>query len=138
MGPVGLFDEGLFDHIRMNIHALTVDSAGNEVAAGEAMRSPNSNTAAAVGEEAFAPNLRTIIRDKAHTSRRILQRPWNCDNFLSTISNVLSTDPGSVAQLVSTECGMDRPGVLAPAALLALDEELILLAHYSRMRAKKA
>ena len=61
---------------------------------------PNSITAISSGNEAFAPNLMTIIRDKAHASRRILQRPWSCDDFLSAVANVLFYDPGSVAQLV--------------------------------------
>ena len=93
----------LYDHIRKSIHALTVDAAGNEIAAGEAMMHPSSVTAHVDEEdirEAWAPNMTTIIRDKAHASRRILQRPWLCDKYLSAVANSLILDAGSVAQLI--------------------------------------
>ena len=54
------------------VHALTVEAAGNEVASRQNMRSNKSVTAD--NAKAFAPNLQVIIRDKAHASRRILER----------------------------------------------------------------
>ena len=97
-------DLELFHHIRCSVHALTVDSAGNEVAAGEAMMSEFSVTAH-VGDDfmartAWAPHMTTIIRDKAHGPRRVLARPWACDKCLSSVASAMILDPGSVAQLV--------------------------------------
>ena len=93
-------DPELYDHIRTSIHALTVDAAGNEIAAGENMMSASSSTAHAVDEEAWAPNMTIIVRDKAHASRRVLHRPWVCDEYLSAVANALILDSGSVAQLI--------------------------------------
>ena len=92
------FDEELFEHIRSSVHALTVDSAGNEVASGENMMSSRSMTA--IRGEPCAPNLHTIIRDKAHASRRILQRPWACNEYLSMIGTSLLSASSSFAQLL--------------------------------------
>ena len=94
----------LYHHIRTSIHSLTVDSAGNEVAAGENMMHASSVTAHVNDEdgiqEAWAPHMKTIIRDKAHASRRILQRPWLCDAYLAAVAKSLILDAGSVAQLI--------------------------------------
>lgn len=97
---VGACDDKLYNHIRTKFRALTVDSAGNEVAAGENMMSEVSCTAHVPGVEAFAPNMTFIIRDKAHGSRRILSRPWMCDDYLAAVAGSLITDSGSLAQLI--------------------------------------
>jgi len=49
----GVFDEALYDHVRQHLRALTVDSAGNEVAAGENMSVATSVTAHVPGEAAI-------------------------------------------------------------------------------------
>ncbi len=98
----GHFDQYLFEHIRKILRAITVDSAGNEVAAAENMMSTESVVAVSKedGVEAFAPNLILIVRDKAHASRRILSRPWHCDDYLQTVASSLMTDPSSITQLI--------------------------------------
>ena len=98
---VRVFDESLYDHIRTAIHSLTVDSASDEIASAENMRSDLSSTATADG--AFTPNLSIVIHhdgDKAHASRRILQRPWGCDQYLSAVAASLITETGSLAQTI--------------------------------------
>lgn len=91
-------DNDLLEHMCACVHALTVDAAGNEVASGENMRSSKSVTAD--NAKAFTPNLQVIIRDKAHASRRILERPWNSDDYLTLVARAFVTDPQSVAQQV--------------------------------------
>ena len=95
----GSFDEALFEHIRMTLHAITVDAAGNELASAENMSSSESVVAKQHGVEAFAPKLTLVIRDKAHASRRILVRPWHCDVYLNAFASALITEPSSLAQL---------------------------------------
>ena len=92
-------DQDLLGHIRTHLRALTVDAASNEVAAGQAVQSEES-TAARMQGSAFAPNMTVIIRDKAHGSRRVLERPWHCDPYLESIARGLITDSCSLAQLV--------------------------------------
>ncbi len=87
-------DALLFEHIRHHIHAITIDSASDEVASAENMMCVNSDSSF------HCPGLRTILRDKAHASRRILQRPWSCDSYLSMIASTLISESGSLAQMI--------------------------------------
>ncbi|CAK8989859.1 Uncharacterized protein SCF082_LOCUS2000, partial [Durusdinium trenchii] len=98
---VAELDSELLQRIRHHIHSLTADAAENEVASGFNMQSGKSSTATIFGE-AVAPSLRTIVRDKAHGSRRILERPWAADVYLSTIAGVLVSESGSLAQRIQT------------------------------------
>ena len=91
-------DEDLFQHIRQHVHSVTVDAAENEIAACENMKCKDSCTA--MEGVAFCPNVRTVVRDKAHASRRILQRPWACDPYLELVAGVLVSETNSVAQMV--------------------------------------
>ena len=76
------------------------DSAGSEVAAAENSMEAQSRVAHSAGEEASLPNNKLVIRDKAHASRRILERPWIVDAFLMFIASVLILIPGSLAQII--------------------------------------
>ena len=60
----------------------------------------SSRSMTAIRGEPCAPNLHTIIRDKAHASRRILQRPWACNEYLSMIGTSLLSASSSFAQLL--------------------------------------
>ena len=55
----------------------------NEVAAGQAMQSADSAAALMLGS-AYAPSMTVMVRDKAHGSRRVLERPWHCDLCLES------------------------------------------------------
>jgi hypothetical protein len=92
-------DDALFEHIRTTLRAITVDAAGNELASAENMSAPESVVAKVKGVEAFFPSLTLVIRDKAHASRRILVRPWNCDVYLGAVASALITESSSLAQL---------------------------------------
>ena len=52
--------------------------------------------------EPFLPNLSITLRDKAHASRRILARPWACDEYLQTIAGTLISERWPVAQLIQS------------------------------------
>jgi hypothetical protein len=92
-------DDPLFEHIRTTLRSITVDAAGNELASAANMAAPESVVAKAKDEEGFFPSLSLVIRDKAHASRRILVRPWNCDVYLSAVASALITESSSLAQL---------------------------------------
>ena len=62
----------LANHIRSKFEAVCVDSAGNETKSARLMKNPTDPTKAPV-----APNLKAIIRDRAHASRRMTSRPWS-------------------------------------------------------------
>ena len=100
-------DENLYKHVRLHCHALTVDAASNEVAAGEAACLPESRPAHAVGQ-AFMPNLQVIVRDKAHGSRRVLERPWLADDYLKGVAEGLISHPSSFAQLIQHSAELRR------------------------------
>lgn len=95
---IASLDEDLLEHIRDHVHSVTVDSAENEIASCHNMVSADSCTA--MQGVAFCPNIRTVIRDKAHASRRILQRPWACDAYLDMVAGVLVAETNSIAQMV--------------------------------------
>ena len=98
----GHFDPQLFEHIRKILRAITIDSAENELAAAGNMMSTESVVSVRNedGVEAFAPHLILVVRDKAHASRRILSRPWYCDQYLQTVASSLMTEPSSLTQLI--------------------------------------
>ena len=67
----------LLTHLRKTVVGLTCDAAADEVLSAEIMRNPNlANMRAAI-----TPNLRCIIWDKAHASRRLISRPSNADDY---------------------------------------------------------
>ena len=69
-----VFDASLFAHLREILEAISVDSASNEVTAVADMTSslhPNTPQ--------FAPNCKHLLRDSAHSARRLLERLWRAD-----------------------------------------------------------
>ena len=61
------FNKEVYDAIRLKIEMLSVDSASNEVLAANIMRRPEQRRA---DEELLTPNLKVLVRDKAHGMRR--------------------------------------------------------------------
>ena len=76
-------------HIRTKIEVVCVDSASNETKSALVMR--NSG---------LTPNLRLIIRDRAHASRRLLSRPWKADPFLNEIAETVVMSSTSICKRV--------------------------------------
>ena len=96
-GVEPLFDEALHKHVVNIIEALTVDAAANEVVAGWDLTIPNP-----VKEQPpLLPNCRFILRDCAHASRRVLQRPWQADPVTDNLVGMLTRWRGSLGQLIN-------------------------------------
>ena len=76
-------------HIRSKIEAVCVDSASNETKSALLMRSSG-----------LTPNLKVIIRDRAHASRRLLSRPWKADPFLNEIAETVVMNSSSICQRI--------------------------------------
>lgn len=66
-GGGGDVDKALFDALRHKVEMLSVDSASNETLAANIMRRPEHRRA---DEEVLTPNLKVLVRDKAHGMRR--------------------------------------------------------------------
>ena len=83
---------------------ITVDSAGDELLASEMMRSRSL----AQTERALTPNLKFVLRDAAHASRRIISRPWNADPYLRDVALMMAQGRCSVAKLVQNSTETSR------------------------------
>ena len=96
----GDFDQELFDHILKTCEAITVDSAGDEIASAYDSSAPNSFTALSLGMLCFLPNLLHILRDKAHAIRKLMTRPWTIDPTLENIMDLFVTGRGSLLNMI--------------------------------------
>ena len=94
-------DEDLVQHVRRSVLSTTVDSAGNEVAAVFDSAAPilASSLLLENGDTLF-PCHKLLVRDRAHGTRRILERPWRADDYLDTIVTSLVTGRSSITQLI--------------------------------------
>ena len=70
--PVRGYEGDVEVFLRGAITGITVDAAADEILGAEMMRTP----ALTSEMQALAPNLRHVIRDKAHAPRRLSQRPF--------------------------------------------------------------
>jgi RNA-binding protein YhbY len=66
-GVVADVDQALYDSLRCKVEMLSVDSASNETLAANIMRRPEQIRA---DQELLTPNLKVLVRDKAHGMRR--------------------------------------------------------------------
>ena len=103
--------QALYTHFRESVVAIAVDAAADEVTSAELMRSSWDGPA-------LTPNLRFVLRDKAHGSRRITSRPWKCDAFLEetldyfcfgrcAIAKLLQFSP-EIRRIFASECAQDQ------------------------------
>ena len=90
--------------LRQRVTSLSVDSAADEVVSAELMRSKALNASL----QKLTPNLRFIVRDKAHSSRRITSRPWSADPALKEILIRLCAGRGSIAKLIHNSVEVRR------------------------------
>ena len=74
--------------IKTKIEAVCVDSASNEL------------KAARLGADDVTPNLKVVLRDAAHASRRMLQRPWQADKDLNELAERLVMSKHSICQRI--------------------------------------
>jgi hypothetical protein len=92
----GFVKKHLFNKVRTNTICITVDSAGDEVLASEIMRSSalsNSNRRA-------TPNLKYVIRDKAHGSKRLVSRSFAADPYLKEVMGMFASNRKSIARTI--------------------------------------
>ena len=68
------FREDIYDHSCKVLEAAAVDSAENEIVSIGDMRS---------GPVSFAPNCKWVLRDAAHSLRRVPQRLFRCDEVVA-------------------------------------------------------
>jgi hypothetical protein len=95
---------GLFRHLRESVMCITADSASDEILSAEIMR---PNTLAGL-HGALTPNLRFVLRDKAHASRRIISRPWSADTYLKDVVFMFASGRGPMAQLIQHSVAIRR------------------------------
>ena len=96
----GVFDQDLFNHILLTCEAITVDSAGDEIASAYDASADNSFTATSLGMLCFMPNLLHILRDKAHAIRKLMTRPWTIDPTLQNIMELFVTGRNSLLHMI--------------------------------------
>ncbi|CAE8641554.1 unnamed protein product [Polarella glacialis] len=94
----------LLRHLENTAVAITVDSANDELLSAEMMRSPVLSGL----QMKVTPNLRFVVRDKPHASRRLTSRPWGADEVLNEIIVMFCRGRGSVARLVQNSVEVRR------------------------------
>ena len=89
-------DRRMLQHLRQGVVAITVDSATDECLSAEMMRSP----ALAGQEGVLTPSLRWLLRDKPHSARRLLSRPWAADPYLKDVVMMCCRGRKSPARII--------------------------------------
>ena len=87
-------DQIAFDKLRANTEAIATDSADNEIAASRDL-TVHSN---------FLTSHPYILRDSAHSARRMLSRGWAADPALHNMCGFLFTWRESLGQLMHHSC----------------------------------
>ena len=89
---------------------ITTDAAANEILAtniGAGKRSAELEPANGDGDNStLTPNLKMVGRDKAHSFRRLMTRPFQCDPFLDEIMDDFVLSKSSICQLVQNSHGL--------------------------------
>ena len=68
------------------------------------MRTPALN----VSQRALTPNMRHVIRDKPHSSRRLMSRPFAADPFLRDVITMVARGRDSMARLIQESLEVRR------------------------------
>ena len=90
--------KGLLQRLRHSVTTITVDSAADEVLSSEMLR---SCALSGLGRR-ITPNLKFVIRDKTHGSRRIISRGIAADAFLTDVMHKFCRSRSSVARIVQS------------------------------------
>ena len=94
----------ILEHLKARVLCLTVDSASDELLSAEMMRS----TALSAAARALTPGLRFVIRDKAHSARRVVSRPWAADPFIKETAMIFARGRGSIARMIHNSVHIRR------------------------------
>ena len=92
----------VYEHMRQVTEALAVDSAENEIVACRDMSTPTN------GMPAFTPNNRFILRDAAHSGRRVLSRLFSACAVLRDILGLLVHWRDSLGQIIQHSLELRR------------------------------
>ena len=86
-------DAKLMEHMRNILEAVCVDAASAETTSARLMMThPRGNP--------VAPNLKAVIRDRAHASRRMISRPWQADEKVNEVTQELIMGNTSIVQRI--------------------------------------
>jgi len=86
-------DAQLQQHMRNIIEAVCVDAAGVETKPARLMQTfPPSRP--------VAPNLKVVIRDRPHASRRLMTQPWQVDAKISDLTHELISGRHAIVQRI--------------------------------------
>ena len=75
---------------------IAADLASDELLSAGILRSGTL----AGGAGVLTPNLRFVLRDKAHASRRIISRPGAADVYVKDVVDMFARGRGSVARMI--------------------------------------
>ncbi len=80
-------------HFRSIMEAVCVDAAANETKSARLMqRLP--------ADQPLAPNLKALLRDRAHASRRLISRPWAADENVKALTDEVVMGRHSLIQRI--------------------------------------
>jgi hypothetical protein len=91
-------DTALLDHLRSICEVYASDAAADEQLAGQMLRPDSGRT----GSKAQLPNLRLVIRDAAHASKRLLSRTWCQEPYIKRLLDALLWNNNSLAKPFAT------------------------------------
>ena len=94
----------LFKKVKKNIRCITVDSAGDELLSGEMMR----NRSLIGSMKVHTPNLKYVIKDCTHASRRLGSRPTAADPYLKEVILMMVRSRSSMARIIQNSSEVQR------------------------------
>jgi hypothetical protein len=92
-------DQGLHAHLVAITEVFVADGAADEQMAGELLRPLAGNSDDQCLIQAL-PNLKLVVMDRAHASRRILQRTWDKDEYLNSLLKPILWDSQSLVRIL--------------------------------------
>ena len=90
------FKQDVYNNMVKATRLLTVDAASKEQASGADMSVSNTVS----GSDPLLPNMKHVLLDRTHASRRVVEQPWKADLYLSTVMDMLVFAKGSIAHMI--------------------------------------
>jgi len=95
--PHGELDVNLYEKLRHSVEFMATDAASSELLSVKMMqRGTNLD-----GVNPVTPKLRSHTRDKAHSTKRILCRPFDADEFWKSIINRFIMAKGTLVSIIN-------------------------------------
>ena len=89
-------DDSLYQKLTASIETYVSDAAADEIRAGHMLAGQSVSLTAAPD----LPHLRVVVRDKPHAMRRLTQRGWKADPYLSEVYSNFVMGPQSPVRLI--------------------------------------